>query len=127
MSDLDRVYTVYRIDGPDGSYVGFTKDRLRGRWSGHVSEARKGASRFARAIRMHGQGAFVIEPVWQTKDCCAARDFECAYARALWLDGRNLYNAKTQLHGGAEAFPEGDRYYAPTHARSLAFTDSEVA
>lgn len=100
------LYTVYVIDGPEGSYVGCTSGGIRQRFRAHVSAAHQAAagkiadSRFYRALRFHGASKFLVCVVARFDDAATAREYERQHLWHLDRLGLPLYNRICSGGGG---------------------------
>lgn len=99
-------FLIYRITNTvtGGVYIGQTTMGLSQRMSAHLSEARRLKHDFPlyRAIRKHGEGAFVATIVAKCKDRIAMNAREHFEISALKSAGANCYNAHP---GGLKGYP----------------------
>lgn len=57
----ERTWKIYKITGPNGSYVGLTIGSIKRRWQAHIRGAEKGVSLLLhRAIRKYGADVFTV-------------------------------------------------------------------
>jgi len=109
------VYSIYVITGPDGVYVGETRN-LQRRWWKHESVARRGDGRALYvSMRRHGSDAFSVEVVAQAKNHADALATELTVANQLADGGARVFNLNR--HSVAEEIATGVLFTPVTDPR----------